>query len=813
MSHKPEVITQIITLEDGREIKIETGKLAKLADGCVTLTMGNTVLLATVVANRTAKEGVDFMPLTVDYQEKYASTGRFPGGFLKRESRLSDYEVLISRLIDRALRPLFPDDYHCDTQVMVSLISSDKQESPDALAGLAASAALTISPIPFLGPISEVRVALIDGVYKVNPNIDQLPLATLDIIVSGSLTDINMVEGEMKEVSEEMMLEAIKIAHEEIKKHCQAQLELREKCGQPKFEYDPEPENEEIKTKVAELFSDKLLEISLKASSKSERTDAYSALLSDYLEAQPEEEITDEVKGFYKKYYSKLKKEVVRNMVLDHKTRLDGRKTDEIRPIWSETNILPMAHGSAVFTRGETQALATVTLGTKMDEQLIDGAIYQGTSRLLLHYNFPGFSTGEVRPNRGAGRREIGHGNLALRALRAILPSVEDNPYVIRIVSDVLESNGSSSMATVCAGTLALMDAGVKLKKPVSGIAMGLISRPSDKAYAVLSDILGDEDHLGDMDFKVTGTEDGITACQMDLKVDGLSYEVLAEALHQAKRGRLHILEKINEELSVPREDYKSFVPRIHRFEVHKDFIGAIIGTGGKVIQAIQRETGTVITIEEVGNVGVVEISSPDKVAMEKAFEWISGIISIPEVGTVYEAKVKSLQPFGAIMEFLPGKEGLLHVSEIKYERVEDVADLYQEGDIIQVKLIEIDQRTGKYRLSAKALLEKPEGYVERERAPRRDDRGGRDDRRGGGRDDRRDDRGPRRDDRGPRRDDRPRDDRPREDRPAREDRPRDENAPRRDSRYDGGGNNQNQNTQNQAPNNEGDGFLGRGDN
>lgn len=754
---KPTVYTETVLLEDGREIVIETGKLAKLANGCVTLRLGNTVLLATVVANKEPREGVDFLPLTVDYQEKYASTGRFPGGFLKRESRLSDSEVLVSRLIDRALRPLFPDHFHHEVQVMVSLLSSDKVDMPDALAGFAASAALSVSDIPFHGPISEVRVAKVDGQLLINPSFEQNAQATLDIIVSGNANDINMVEGEMKEVSEAEMLEAIQYAHAAIKKQCAAQESLRAKCGKPKFEFTPPAEDPDLKSKIESIFADSIYEISARSTGKQERSDAYKKLIDDYITGLGEEPVEDV--SLVKRYYNKLRKEVVRRMVVKDKKRLDGRALDEVRHIWAETDVLPMVHGSALFQRGETQALASVTLGTKLDEQMIDGAVIQGYNKFLLHYNFPGFSTGEVKPNRAPARREVGHGNLALRAIKPVLPGEDKNPYTVRITSDVLESNGSSSMATVCSGILALMDAGVPILRPVSGIAMGLISL-EDGDYAVLSDILGDEDHLGDMDFKVTGTEKGITACQMDLKVDGLRYEVLEQALDQARRGRLHILSKMMEAQSEVREEFKPFVPRIVRFDVDKDFIGAIIGTGGKVIQGIQKETGTVISIEEVGNVGKIEIASPNKESLDKARAWIEGIIAVPEVGTIYHGKVKGIQTFGAFIEFLPGKEGLLHISEITYERLENMDNVLHEGDEVDVKLIEVDQRTGKFRLSRKVLLPKPEGYVEREERPRRDDRGPRRDDRGdrGGRDrngfrgDRRDDRGPRRDDRGPRR-------------------------------------------------------------
>jgi polyribonucleotide nucleotidyltransferase len=739
-AQKPQIFTQTITLNDGRTITIETGKMAKQADGAVTVRMDDTILLATVVASKTPKEGIDFLPLTVDYQEKYASTGRFPGGFFKRETRLSDTEVLISRLVDRALRPLFPDNYHNETQVMISVLSADRSVMPDSLVGLAASAALTISSIPFQGPISEVRVAKIDGQLIVNPYLEDMERATIDIIVSGSKHDINMVEGEMLEVSEAEMLEAIKFAHEAIKIQCEEQLKLKEKCGKPEFEVEPAAVNDEIDKMVREMFGDKIYEIAKRGTGKDERSQAFSELIDTYLESLPEDTEID--KDHVKKYYSKLKKEKVREMVLNERRRLDGRKLDEIRGIWAETDLLPTVHGSALFQRGETQALASITLGTKLDEQLIDGALYQGYSKFLLHYNFPGFSTGEVKPNRAPARREVGHGNLALRALKPVMPSLDINPYTVRITSDILESNGSSSMATVCAGTLALLDAGIKIKKPVSGIAMGLISGDDGK-YAILSDILGDEDHLGDMDFKVTGTADGITACQMDLKVNGLSYSVVEEALEQARKGRLHILGIMNEVMPAPREDYKPFVPRIERFTIEKEFIGAVIGTGGKVIQAIQKETGTVISIDEVDNMGVVEVASPDKEAMERAVNWIKGIVEVPEPGTEYEGTVKSIQDFGAFVEFLPGKEGLLHISEISYDRLASMEGVYNPGDKVKVKLLEVDQKTGKYRLSHKALLPKPEGYVERER-PQRDDRGGRRDDRGGRRDDRggRDNRG-----------------------------------------------------------------------
>ena len=757
--NKPQVFTQVITLDDGRTITLETGKFAKLTNGCVTVRMDDTILLAAVTASTAPREGIDFFPMSVDYQEKYAATGRFPGGFFKRENRLSDYEVLISRLVDRALRPLFADGFRNDVQVAISLISADGNVAPDALAGLAASAALTISDIPFEGPISEVRVAKIDGKLVINPYLQDMENATIDLIVSGSISDINMVEGEMKEVSEAEMLEAIKHAHEAIKIQCQAQIDFRAQCGKPKMVVAIEQDDAELMEKVRGLFAAKLHDICINPSSKQARTDAFAALLEEHIALAPKE--TDDEKAHIsgvKKYYSKLKKEVMRNMVLDHRVRLDGRKLNEVRGIWAETDLLPTVHGSALFQRGETQCLASVTLGTKLDEQMVDGALFKGYNKFLLHYNFPGYSTGEVKPSRGPGRREVGHGNLALRALKPMLPPEEVNPYTVRITADIMESNGSSSMATVCAGCLAMLDAGIKLKKSVSGIAMGLISGENGK-YAVLSDILGDEDHLGDMDFKVTGTADGITACQMDLKVDGLSYSVVEEALMQAREGRLHILEIMNSVMPMAREEYKSFVPRMERFTIDKDFIGAVIGKGGSVIQEIQKVTGATISIDEIDGMGHVEVSSADKDALDKAVAWIQAICTTPDVGATYHGKVVSIQAFGAFVEFLPGKEGLLHISEISYDHLKDMEGVLAPGDEVDVKLLEIDQRTGKFRLSMKALLPKPEGYVER---PPREDRP-RDDRRGGGRDDRRgggrDDRGPRRDDRGPRRDDRPRDD------------------------------------------------------
>lgn len=703
-------ITQTITMADGKVITIETGKLAKQADGSVVLKTGNTMLLATVVSNKDAKPGTDFLPLSVDYQEKYASVGRFPGGFFKREARLSEYEILISRLVDRALRPLFPDDYHADVQVMISLISSDKDILPDALAGLAASAAISISDIPFNGPISEVRVGKIDGKYVVNPLRSEMENATIDIIVAGSMKDINMVEGEMKEVSEEEMVEAIKVAHEAIKLQCQAQLELAAKVEKSKVkrEYSHEENDLELKEQIAKACYDKCYAVAKQGNpNKAERKAAFDAIKAEFV-ATLSEEAAEEKAALIGKYFHDVEKDAVRNAVLNERSRLDGRKLDEIRPIWSEVDYLPAAHGSAIFTRGETQSLTTVTLGSKQDEQIIDGAVFEGTNNFLLHYNFPAFSTGEARPNRGTGRREVGHGNLAMRSLKQMLPTGEENPYTIRVVSDILESNGSSSMATVCAGSLALMDAGVKMKKPVSGIAMGLIADNSGK-YAVLSDILGDEDHLGDMDFKVTGTKDGICACQMDLKVDGLSYDVLVEALQQAKQGRLHILNEMSKTITEPRADYKPHAPRAVKMTIPKDFIGAVIGPGGKVIQEMQRETGATISIEEVDGMGIIDILAVNKEAIDAVVAKIKGITAVPEVGEIYKGKVKSIMPFGAFVEIMPGKDGLLHISEIEHRRLEKVEDALKEGQEVEVKLIELDKKTGKLKLSRKVLLPKPE--------------------------------------------------------------------------------------------------------
>ncbi|MBR5664884.1 MAG: polyribonucleotide nucleotidyltransferase [Bacteroidales bacterium] len=721
------VVTKQIDMGDGRIITIETGKLAKQADGAAVVRMGNTMLLATVCTKKEAGEDVDFMPLQVEYQEKYAAVGRFPGGFFKREARPSNYEILIARLVDRALRPLFPENYHADTQVLVTLVSGDRNEYPDALAGLAASAALSVSDIPFHGPISEVRVARINGEYKINPTAEAMQDADLDLIVAASMDNIMMVEGEMKEVQEADLIEALKTAHAAIKKQCQAQLELAAEVekANPKREYCHENNDEELRARVHAETYQKVYDIAKTPTSKQERNDAFEQVKADFLATIPEDEL-EEKTPMVNRYFEKVTWEAVRNFVLTERRRLDGRQLDEIRPIWCEVGPLPSAHGSAIFTRGETQSLSTCTLGTKLDEQIIDGAIIEGICDFLLHYNFPPFATGEVKPIRSTGRREIGHGNLAMRAIKPMLPPKEECPYTIRVVSDILESNGSSSMATVCAGTLALMDAGVKLKKPVSGIAMGMISDAATGKYAILSDILGDEDHLGDMDFKVTGTRDGITACQMDIKVEGLSYDVLAEALEQAKRGRMHILDKMLEVLPEPREDYKPFVPRIVQIQIPRDFIGAVIGQGGKVIQEMQRETNTVINIEEVGEFGIIDIASPDKASIDAALARIKAITAVPEVGEVYEGPVKSILEFGAFIEILPGKDGLMHISEYDWKRIDKLENYIKVGDIMQVKLIGVEEKTGKLKLSRRALLPKPEGYKEerRERGPRREREG-----------------------------------------------------------------------------------------
>ncbi|MFA4868455.1 MAG: polyribonucleotide nucleotidyltransferase [Pedobacter sp.] len=701
------VIKKSFDLGDGRTIEIETGKLAKQADGSVVVRMGDTMLLATVVSTVGAKAGVDFLPLSVDYQEKYAAAGRIPGGFLRREARLSDYEVLISRLVDRALRPMFPEDYHSDTQVMISLISSDKNIMPDCLAGLAASAAIAVSDIPFNGPISEVRVAKIDGNLVINPYVSDLERATMEFLVAGTENDIVMVEGECDEISEAEMVEAIEFAHKAIVIQVQAQKELTELVGKTvKRTYSHEDSNPELREQVFAATYDKVYAIAKSNTSKGERGDAFGAILMDFIATLGED--IDDVTGFLaKKYFHDVQYDAIRNLVLDEGIRLDGRDSRTVRPIWSEVGYLPAAHGSAVFTRGETQSLTTVTLGSKDDEQMIDGAFINGYNKFLLHYNFPGFSTGEVRPNRGAGRREIGHGNLAMRSLKKVLPGLEENPYTIRIVSDILESNGSSSMATVCAGTLALMDAGIKIKAPVSGIAMGLITDEKTGKYAILSDILGDEDHLGDMDFKVTGTEKGIVACQMDLKINGLKWEVLTNALNQAKEARLHILNEMKKTISAPREDYKDHAPRIVSLSIDKEFIGAVIGPGGKIIQEMQRETGASISIEEVGNKGIVEIFADNKAAIDAAVARINAIAAKPEIGATYDGKVKSIMPFGAFVEIMPGKDGLLHISEIAWERLETMDGVLKEGDKIQVKLLDVDKQ-GKMKLSRKALLPRP---------------------------------------------------------------------------------------------------------
>lgn len=712
-------IKKTIELGDGRTITLETGKLAKQADGAVELRMGNTMLLATVVSAKEAGEGVDFMPLQVEYKEKFSSNGRFPGGFLKREGRASDYEILTARLVDRVLRPLFPDNYHADTFVNIIMFSADGVDMPDALAGLAASAALAVSDIPFNGPISEVRVARIDGEFVINPTFEQLEKADMELMVGATYDNIMMVEGEMNEVSEADLLAALKAAHDAIKVQCKVQMELAEAVGSTvKREYCHETNDEDLRKDVHEKCYDKAYAVAKAGSAdKHWRNDSFDAICDEYIESIPEEE-REEKAPLVKRYYHDVEREAVRRCILDEGIRLDGRKTTEIRPIWIETDYVPGPHGSAVFTRGETQALATVTLGTKLDEKILDDVLNQGKERFLLHYNFPPFSTGEAKPVRGVGRREVGHGNLAHRALKRMFP--DNFPYVCRIVSDILESNGSSSMATVCAGTLALLDAGVKMKKPVSGIAMGLITDTDGAKYAVLSDILGDEDHLGDMDFKVTGTRDGITATQMDIKVDGLSYEVLEKALLQAREGRMHILDKIQEAIAEPRADYKPQVPRIVTMTIPKDLIGAVIGPGGKIIQGIQEASGATVSIDEIDNEGYIEVAANNKEAMDKALEMINAIVELPEEGKVYTGKVRSILDFGAFVEFMPNRDGLLHISEISWERLENMeASGLHEGDTVEVKLIEIDKKTGKYRLSMRALQPKPEGYVEPQRAPR----------------------------------------------------------------------------------------------
>ena len=724
-------VKKTIDLGDGRQITIETGKLAKQADGAVEVRMGNTMLLATVCSAAEANEGVDFMPLTVEYKEKYASIGRYPGGFLKREGRASDYEILTSRLVDRVLRPLFPENYHAETFVNVTLFSADENEAPDALAGIAASAALACSDIPFNGPISEVRVARVDGEWVINPTFDQIERADIELMVGATYDNIMMVEGEMDEVSEAELLEALKVAHAEIKKHCLAQMELMKEAGkEQKREYNHEVNDDALRADVREKCYDKAYAIAKAGSAdKHWRNDSFKAVRDEYIDSLPE--MTEEQLALYtpeqriamvKRYYHDVEKEAMRRCVLDEGIRLDGRKTTDIRPIWCEIDYVPGPHGSAVFTRGETQALVTATLGTTLDEKIIDDVLNQSKERFLLHYNFPPFSTGEARPQRGVGRREIGHGNLAHRALKRMFP--DGFPYTCRIVSDILESNGSSSMATVCGGTLALLDAGVKMKRPVAGVAMGLISDAGNVKYAVLSDILGDEDHLGDMDFKVTGTEKGITATQMDIKCDGLSYEILEKALEQARQGRMHILNIISETIPEAREDYKPHVPRLVTIEIPKEMIGAVIGPQGKVIQAMQEETGTTISIDEDEKTGVgrVEIASKDAAGIDAALARIKAIVAQPEEGEIYEGTVRSILDFGAFVEFMPGRDGLLHISEISWNRLDSMDQSgLKEGDKVKVKLIEIDKKTGKYRLSMRVLTEKPEGYVEREARPRRE--------------------------------------------------------------------------------------------
>ncbi len=723
------VITKTVSLPDGRTISIETGKLAKQADGAVMLRMNNTMLLATVCAAKTAQPGTDFMPLQCDYKEKYSAAGRFPGGFTKREGRAGDYEILTSRLVDRALRPLFPSDYHCEVYVNITLFSADGVDMPDALAGFAASAALAASDIPFEGPISEVRVARVDGEYVINPTFEQLKNADMDIMVGATEENIMMVEGEMDEVPESALLGALKAAHEAIKPMCQLQKELSKELGTDvKREYDDEVNDEELRQQVKnECYQPAYAIAEAGDHDKHQREEAFTQIREDFktryaaAHAELSAEELEEKNALVDRYYHDVERDAMRRCILDEGKRLDGRKTTDIRPIWCETSPLPMPHGSAIFTRGETQALATATLGTKLDEKMVDDVLDKSYMRFLLHYNFPPFSTGEAKAQRGVGRREIGHGHLAWRALKGQIPA--DYPYTIRVVSDILESNGSSSMATVCAGTLALMDAGVPLKAPVSGIAMGLIKNPGEDKYAILSDILGDEDHLGDMDFKTTGTAKGLTATQMDIKCDGLSYEILEKALNQAKQAREHILGKIVETMPAPRPELKPHVPRIEAFEIPKEFIGAVIGPGGKIIQGMQEDTGTTITIDEEDGVGKIQVSGPNKESIDAAVAKIRAIVAIPEVGEVYDAKVVSIMPYGCFVEFMPSKEGLLHISEIAWKRLESVEEAgIKEGDFIKVKLLEIDEKTGKFRLSHRVLEEKPEGWEDRPaRRPRRE--------------------------------------------------------------------------------------------
>ena len=721
------VITKSVQLADGRTITIETGKVAKQADGAAILRMNNTVLLATVTAAKEAVPGTDFMPVTVDYREKYYATGRFPGGFTKREGKASDEEILTSRLVDRALRPLFPSDYHCEVFVQISLLSSDGVDQPDALAGFAASAAMACSTIPFEHTISECRVARINGEYVINPTFEQMKEADLDIMVACTKDNLMMVEGEMNEVSEQDLIGALKAAHEAIKPMCALQDELAKELGtDKKRDYNDEINDEDLRKQIhAELY-DATYEVNRKALPKQERNEAFDKIIADFIEkydaahTELSEEELEEKHAEAARYYGDVMRDAMRRCILDEGVRLDGRKTVDIRPIWSEVSALPMPHGSAIFQRGETMSLATCTLGTKMDEKLVDGAVTREYQKFLLHYNFPPFSTGEARPQRGVGRREIGHGHLAWRALKGQIPA--DFPYTVRVVSDILESNGSSSMASVCGGTLALMDAGVPINNPVSGIAMGLIKNPGEDKYAILSDILGDEDHLGDMDFKTTGTMNGLTATQMDIKCDGLSFDIIEKALMQAKAGREHIMNEMMKTIDAPRAEMKPQVPRIVTIDIPKEFIGAVIGPGGKIIQQMQEDTGATITIEEADGKGHVQISAPNKDSIDAAMAKIKGIVALPEVGEVYDGVVKSIMPYGCFVEILPGKEGLLHISEIEWRRLESVEDAgIKEGDHIDVKLLEIDPKTGKYKLSRRVLLEKPEGYVERERRPRRE--------------------------------------------------------------------------------------------
>ena len=722
------VITKTISLPDGRTISIETGKVAKQADGSAVVRMGNTVLLATVCAAKDAVPGTDFMPLQVDYREQYSAAGRFPGGFTKREGKPGDNEILTSRLVDRVLRPLFPSNYHAEVYVNVMLLSADGVDQPDALAGLAASSAMACSDIPFDFYISEVRVARVNGEYVVNPTFEQMKEADMDIMVGATKDNIMMVEGEMDEVTEQDLIQALKVAHEAIKPMCTMQEELAKELGKDvKREYDHEVNDEDLRKQMNDELYQPVYDVTKQALPKQERHDAFDKIVTDFLEkydAENTEKLTaeelEEKHGMAARYYDDVLRDAMRRCILDEGKRLDGRKTDEIRPIWCEVSSLPMPHGSAIFTRGETQSLSTCTLGTKLDEKMVDDVLDKSYMRFLLHYNFPPFSTGEAKAQRGVGRREIGHGHLAWRGLKGQIP--EDYPYTVRVVSQILESNGSSSMATVCAGTLALMDAGVPLKKPVSGIAMGLIKNPGEEKYAILSDILGDEDHLGDMDFKTTGTKDGLTATQMDIKCDGLSFEILEKALMQAKAGREHILVKLTETIAEPRPELKPQVPRIVQIEIPKEFIGAVIGPGGKIIQQMQEDTGTTITIDEVDGKGKVQVSAPDKASIDAALSKIRAIVAVPEVGEIYEGTVRSVMPYGCFVEIMPGKDGLLHISEIDWKRLETVEEAgIKEGDKMQVKLLDIDPKTGKYKLSRRVLMEKPEGYVERERRPRGD--------------------------------------------------------------------------------------------